>query len=161
MALVTPIKYALSAPTGSPGYVTFYTPTAGLTLADIQEISDALVPSLDAATDLKIDRAYATVPLTLPGTEKANANAEAEPARGANLLFNVPTNFRNYHMRIPGVEASLIIGESVNIASGPLLTLSGLIIAGITTSGGLKPLTNQAGEDINAILRGTKSTRRD
>jgi len=111
MALVNSITYSLEDYSGDSRTVRVFTP-ATATLAELQNLSNAVAAELDAITGMKILGASVSIALTLPGGLKASAT-EVDAERGINWSFVAADTNYGYTIRTPGAPDAIVDGESM------------------------------------------------
>jgi len=112
MALVNSITFSLIDYSGDKRTVRVFTP-ATATLAELQNLSNAVAAELDAITGMLITGASVNLQLTLPGTLKASAVEDVDAERGVNWTFAKLNSNYSYTIRTPGATDAIVDGENL------------------------------------------------
>lgn len=119
-------------------------------VADIQTAVNAFVTDLDPVIDGKIEAAFVTVGLTLPGGLKSDPVAGKDVHNGALLSYDAANTDYRFSPYIPSWEEAGFAGNTV-LTTGDYGTLEGQIAA---------LFTDKDGNVLDSFLSGKRVRRK-
>jgi hypothetical protein len=156
MANTDLLSYTVSGSAGDPKPIPVYFPT-GMSLANIQAGSNALVALINSCIDGKVLRAQVTMQLTLPGG--LNGSAAGDTRVGALLGFDCTGTPYRHSIFFPTWKTAGFSASTV--ASGsPNDDLIAAIEAGFGTGGSEVHPSDKYANDIVSFLEGLKKVRK-
>lgn len=152
------VSISLTDSDGDTNSAPFYLDTT-YTLAEYEGFGQQIAALVDSTSDSKIDAINLTLSIALPGGLKANAVANSENQKGANLAFNTATRYK-HTLRIPALTPAKFSGKSVNTSDADVTALVNAMTAGLTVSGTDMFPRDPYGNDIVSLATAVKSFRR-
>ena len=152
MAEVDFITISLIDHKGKTASVQVFMPT-GLTLAEIDALSDDICTNLDAIVGATINGAAVSKQLTLPAGLKGVAAANVDIEMGANFGFDAADTIYKHTIRVPSISPTKIVGDNVTLTDPIVQAFPDGITAGVA---GALP-SDRYGNDLVAILSGEVS----
>ncbi len=155
MALVSVYSVKVQDVNGKVGHTVIYLPS-GLTVAQIQAWSDAMLAKYNEVTAAKIIAANVQLALTLPAGLKTDPMAGQYIPLGANVAFNVANSAYRHTLRVPAIREALISGDSVVLTG----TDPAAWVVLLATGDGTVAPASEEGNDLGTLIGATASFRK-